>query len=207
MVPRVPPPASEKLGDKRAGIALDDAGGFGEIIEKEDGGLADVDALIGEVFSRAVLARIAQPSSARGADEEAHNPVGEGRAEQEQVPSLQLAKKRFEIFVAALLDERAEVFHIVLLPDGEVREGVEPPENVIDERRGERIGEGRGGFCVVGEHIARAGEAGAGFLHRQPEERIEGAGDEKIEVRDLGELDKGGGGSKRASRKRRRRPL
>ncbi len=129
-----------------------------------------------------------QTGSARGPDKETHDPIAERRPEQEQMPRVQLAKQTLERSVPFLGDESAEVFHVILLPNGKFRKRVEFSQDMIDQRLREWIGKWRCRLGIVGEHITRARKPGTRFLQGQGQQSVESGRDKKIEVRDFGDL-------------------
>jgi hypothetical protein len=136
------------------------------------------------------LARIRQAPALGHAQEQPRQPVGEVAADQEEVVVLELVEQLLRRQVLRL--QRADEFQHVLVRDHVGRRGREFPEQVIDDGAlqfgalGRQVGDPVG---RVGHDLRQRGLAAEALeVDRLLQQRVEGGGDEHVEIGDPGQL-------------------
>ncbi len=185
-------PAAVEFVDEGGGVAIDDAGGLDELVEEEDEGGFEVRATVSKVFARGGGTPIREPDLSGDPQEEADDPIGGGRAEQEELAVFQQPEQAFKGVL--VLDELADELHVVLFPDGEVLAGVVVAKDVVEERVADAFRDIDGLAGMVGEHVLAGIEIRAHGFQGMGELMIEHAGDDEMKVRDASEIEQGGGG-------------
>ena len=182
------PPAAVQLGDEDVGASGEDLGAAADLLEKVDQVRIIRYAAVGEDFAH--FTGIGETAAFREAEEEAHQPVGETAAEDEQVAFLEGGEKFLRAIGVGL--ERAHELQSILVGEDVGGRRGEPAEEMIDERtREERALRGEIGDFVggVGDDVGAAQGAEAHGVERVFQETVERGGDVEVEIGDLGELE------------------
>ena len=181
-----PLPAVVQLGDERC-RAAEDTRAHADLLQEREQPL-----VLRRVVVRQDLAdvpRIGQALALRHAQEQPREPVREVAADQQQVAVLELVEQLLGRQVLRL--QRADELEHVLVGDDVGGRRRELAEHVVHDRPLQLAAFGRQvrhAVRRIGDHLRVRLAAAALEVHRLLEQRVEGRGDEQVEVRDLREL-------------------